>query len=63
MGLIGNLPSPILLPMQFPPGLGPYVPVTHIGVPVKSSYSFLRYQDTAAGTASCFGNVILRSLS
>ncbi|HSQ81165.1 MAG TPA: hypothetical protein VLU54_08530 [Casimicrobiaceae bacterium] len=62
VGLLAGQQAEFHLPVVTPPGGGSYLPVTHIGAPVQSSFSFILFQDTSTSGASCFVNAIFRSL-
>jgi hypothetical protein len=65
VGLFGGQQTPISLPVVFPNGpggLGMNLPMTHIGAPVKSAFTFFLFQDTSGTGADCLGSFIFRAV-
>jgi hypothetical protein len=65
VGLVVGLFGPILIPTQIDftvSANGSYIyPPTHLGIPVKSNWSFIIFPD-APHTVQCNGNAVFRSL-
>jgi len=60
---ISGLQTPFNLTMTLKPNGDYYLPVTHIGAPVKSAFTFILFPDTTAPGVQCFVTTVFRSLS
>ncbi len=65
VGLVVGLLSKLLIPIQIDFSVAAdgtyYYPLTHLGIPVKSNYSFVVFPNAPQGV-QCNGNAVFRKL-